>query len=363
MRIQRVFLLICLAIGAVGVWQFFKEQFPLAVTMMVAGFGGAAWFRARLREAEAESAASNGPMISLVLLLSQPRYLEAAVLAEILASAWGEPVRAGGEEDRNTPVGGPETMVFGRSPMFMVSSAAGMFVVHNHAQPYVHDADSTAAQVPELRARRVIAEHQAWLSVDCMTQFGGSDLESTYRRIAKAIAELADDTVLGLFQPDGGRLLAWEPAIEERLRQGDTLEEIFGTPPVPVVQISDEDPRMKAAVAEARARWPEFAAAFEARPADTKFAVKAAVTRGERTEFIWLEVVGLEPEYIHGTLANDPVDLGGLKLGDQIEVPLADLNDWAITRDGEPPVGLFTVKVLADEFQEQKERVKLKAAS
>jgi uncharacterized protein YegJ (DUF2314 family) len=34
-----------------------------------------------------------------------------------------------------------------------------------------------------------------------------------------------------------------------------------------------------------------------------------------------------------------------MKLGDRVEVPIKDLNDWLYFRDGKPQ-GLFTVKVL-----------------
>ena len=44
-------------------------------------------------------------------------------------------------------------------------------------------------------------------------------------------------------------------------------------------------------------------------------------------------------------LGNDPIDLGGLKLGDRVEVPLKDLNDWAFLRNQEA-LGMFTVKVI-----------------
>jgi uncharacterized protein YegJ (DUF2314 family) len=47
------------------------------------------------------------------------------------------------------------------------------------------------------------------------------------------------------------------------------------------------------------------------------------------------------------------VELGGLKMGDPIEIPLGDLNDWAFIRNGEP-VGLFTTKAIAEINKERK---------
>mgnify|MGYP003329175806 CR=1 FL=1 len=52
-----------------------------------------------------------------------------------------------------------------------------------------------------------------------------------------------------------------------------------------------------AAVAEATRRWPEFVAAFSARDGEGH-SVKAPITRGERTEFIWIEVDRIEPDRV-----------------------------------------------------------------
>jgi len=104
-------------------------------------------------------------------------------------------------------------------------------------------------------------------------------------------------------------------------------------------------------VAEARRRWPEFVEAFRAK-AGENFGVKAPLTVDDDREFIWIEVVGLEPDYVHGTLGNEPVALGWLKMGDRVEVPVKDVTDWAYLRDGQP-VGMFSVKVLDAVAKEQ----------
>lgn len=294
----------------------------------------------------------SSPMISLVMLLKQPRYLEDRVLAEVLKSAWDLPFETGGESG-GPAEGNAKPFVVGESPLFMVNTGDAMFVIHNHERTYFDEPDKVVEGIPNLRLRKIITDHQAWLSVDCM--WTKDDVRAAqYPRIARAIAELADDSVLGLFQPEDSRLIPWDEGLEGRLRKATDLSEVFKSDLLPVVSVSDDDPRMIAAVAEARRRWPEFVAAFKVRQPGGVFSVKAPVTREDNREFIWLDVIGLEPEYIHGNLANDPVDLGGLKLGDQVEVPLSDLNDWAYApREGDEPVGLFTVKVLTDAYKEQ----------
>ena len=109
---------------------------------------------------------------------------------------------------------------------------------------------------------------------------------------------------------------------------------------------------MQAAVAEAKARWPQFVEAFKKREGEN-FCIKAPVTRNGETEFIWIEVTGLEPEFIHGKLGNQPVALENLQLGDPIEVPLADLNDWAFVRQ-KKLIGLFTANVVRETQKQAK---------
>lgn len=337
-----------IAIWGFYLWVKLGFAWSRALTAACASYGAWAFWHELVPDD-----APDTPMISLVLLLKQPKYLEAAVLAEVLKSAWNLPFEVGqgdaeeGKDDKAKP------FVVGESPLFMVSAGDAMFVVHNHGTGYFSDVDKLAEKIPDLRQRKLVTDQQAWLSVDCIWTADGTR-ESQYPRIARAIAELADDTVLGLFQPETDRLVPWEESLEARLRKGENLDDLFRSDKVPVVQVSDDDPRMKAAVAEARHRWPEFAAAFKARQPGGHYAVKAPITREDNTEFIWLEVIGLEPEYIHGTLANDPVDLGGLKIGDQVEVPLSDLNDWGFYQEeGDEPVGLFTSKVLAEAYKQQ----------
>ncbi len=333
---------------SIYLWATLGFTWPRALSVV---FGP--WMAWKFWRTLAPANGSDRPMVSLVLLLKQPRYLEAPVLAEILKSAWGLPFKAAavndsGNEDDALP------FVGGSSPLFMVGTADGMFIIHNHDRPYFDDQEQLVEKVPDLRLRKVITDHTAWLSVDYMIGAEHDSGPAQYPRIAKAIAELADDTVAGLFQPEDSRLIPWDADLESRLRKGENLDDLFSSPHVPVVRISEDDPRMKAAVEEAKRRWPEFVAAFKARQSGGNYAVKAAITRGENTEFIWLEVIGLEPEHIHGKLANDPVDLGGLKLGDQVEAPLSDLNDWVYShKEGEEPIGLFTVKVVADAWKQQ----------
>lgn len=282
------------------------------------------------------------PMISLVLFLREPRYLEAPVLAQIVSAAWGGEYSSGDSAEDES-----QRFVVGESPLFAVQSPEAFYVVHNHDRQYFDDTAAAAEDTNELRLRKAIEDHQAWLAVDLISLHDENAApESVYPHIAKLIAELAGDDCLAIYQPQTGKINVWDAALEEKLRGPNALEEFAVPTHLPVIRVDDDDPRMLAAVTEARSRWPEFVSAFKQR-AGQNFAVKAPVTVGENTEFIWISVDGLEPEYIHGTLDNDPVDLGDLKHGSRVEVAVKDLNDWAFLQNDEP-VGLFTVKVLAE---------------
>jgi uncharacterized protein YegJ (DUF2314 family) len=343
---------------AIAWWLKGRGDLLTGLVVLLGGAALARWCWGKL-VARAAAHAADAPMVSLVLLLKQPRYLEAPVLAEILRAAWDVTFSVSAADEKKSENTSGQPWIIGQNPIFMVNTGGAMFVVHNHERLYFGEVENLAEKVPDLRLRTIILEHRAWLSVDAMGVSGEAETAAAYKKISRALAELADDTVLGLFQPEANRLTPWEPSLEAQLRSGENLDELFALKQAPVVQISNDDPRMLAAVTEARQRWPEFVAAFGARRATGNYAVKAPVTRGDNTEFIWLEVIGLEPEFIHGKLANDPVNLEGLKLGDQVEVAVAELNDWTYRHtEAEDPAGLFTVKVLTQTYQRQVERAR-----
>src|SRR5688572_267015 len=51
-----------------------------------------------------------------------------------------------------------------------------------------------------------------------------------------------------------------------------------------------DDPRFKAAEAEAMRRWPEFVAAFNKQEPNVAYAVKAKFTDGDASEWMWVQV-------------------------------------------------------------------------
>lgn len=306
--------------------------------------GKATWDDERnpdLREPADEDSGDNDdeakPMTSIVLLRSKPKFLDDKVLLEIIRDAW-DPARKWTEE---------ELFVAGKSPVLMVRSPQGMWTLHNRPGTYFDDMSATE-RIPDLRLRKAVKEHEAWLAVDLMHSFDENlSPDLYYPYIFRLVLELADEDTLVIFRPETGQINIWSEEVANSLGSADPLEE-FATPVhSPVIQVSDQDPRMKEAVAEARNSFEVFREHWKNRTPEDGFIVKASIKRKGNSEIIWILVTGLEPEFIHGTLANQPVDLDGLKAGDSVEVPVDDLYDWAVSlKDVTEPVGMFTEKVV-----------------
>ena len=307
------------------------------------------------------------PFLSLVLLLREPRYLDAAILARLASRAWG--IEVTGAEDstesdddddaderpvvetENSSDDEQRAFIVGEAPLYMGMHPSAMFIIHQRDEPYVENLDEVAEQIGELRARQAVLAHRAWIAVDVMHWFGeGDGIEESYRLIARLLAELADDNVLAIVDPDASRIFCYDPETEQKLKSDSPLTALREWYYSPIVEVSSEDPRMQAAVAEAQRRWPEFVAAFESRGTDddTPFAVKAPFGTDDNREFMWVEVTGIENEIVYGILKNEPAGIPDLHEGDRVKAAVADVNDW-LAVVGDEPVGGFTIKVLAEQ--------------
>src|SRR5882672_2408187 len=115
-----------------------------------------------------------------------------------------------------------------------------------------------------------------------------------------------------------------------------------------VVQIDEDDPRMAAAVTEAKKRLSEFVGAFGKAKDGYQFSVKAPFSdpaNAEESEFMWVHVCRVDFDAVHGTLLNDPEFVKSYKYDDVVRVPMELIVDWVYT-NGEKSVGDFTAKVL-----------------
>lgn len=288
------------------------------------------------------------PIISLVHLRSQARYLETPVLAHALSEAWGLKVVPTQGEDTEDADG----FVGGESPYFIVTIVKPTlmaFTVLNHDTPYFDEPDEVAARTSNLRFAQVIREHTSWLAVDLVhTQEDASIHEEAYKFIGKAVSALADDSVVALYCPQHGYFNLWSPELETLLCGDRPLDALSAEVKAPVIGVPDGE-AIEKAIEEARRRWPEFVSAYQNRaPGDDRFLVKARfVGEDAEAEHMWMTVFGLEPEYVHGHLMNEPIHTTKLKKGALVEVPVADVSDWICADVQGEPLGNFTHRAVA----------------
>jgi uncharacterized protein YegJ (DUF2314 family) len=280
-------------------------------------------------------------LVALVVLLKDPITTTTAELARKAARAWGKDIGDG-------TAGGKDGFLTGNAPLHMFKLQDRFLLFLSRAEAYVDDPVATAQHIPELRMRELFAQHRAWISCDAINLEDNPSEETLrhcYQLQGKLIAEFLNEKALLIFVPKLDRGFAINPNTLAALRSDDPIEGLRRTMTAPMIQIADDDPRMLAAVAEARTKWPEFISAF-ASQSGTVFSIKAPVSAGGHTEYIWIKVGRIEGDLVHGTLGNAPVNLGALKEGSSVSVPIAALNDWTYVDPAGNLVGGFTVKVL-----------------
>lgn len=270
---------------------------------------------------------------SIVLLLSEPRAMNAQSLAALLASEFGVAVGLAREDNLQNFVGG-------EAPLLPFHINGGSFVLHVHAAPYVADAEKVAAGVAEQRLAMAIREHRAWLSIDSVR--GGGN---PYLTIGRILSRLWGNDVMALLHRPSKRMAPCSELVPFQLRSDDPVTAVFGEiEHSPVVNADAEDAELAEAKRVAQRRWKEFCEAF-ASNSGNGFSVKAPITRDDRTEHIWVDVEEITPMGVWGLLGNEPLDLPGLRLGSRVEVLLDDIEDWSYLRDGKT-IGGFSIAVL-----------------
>src|SRR3954470_14265075 len=137
------------------------------------------------RKAHENSSGDHRAEISLVLLLSESRFLDAMRLANLARKAWGEALRS----------------IEGQSPLLTIHATVGTFLIQNVDSPYFDHPQKVAAEMRELRLRKVVAQHRAWLSVEFTESNQAADPSKIYQLIGRLIAELCDSDCLAVLAP------------------------------------------------------------------------------------------------------------------------------------------------------------------
>ena len=307
--------------------------FAGGVFLVLAGAGVFWWIRRRRQR--------RSRLISLVALVREPATFDPAVLASVAGRAWQADLGDGSSQ-------GDDGFVVGVGVMNTIMHEGRMFLVNSFPRPYVEEVEKTAQGISDLRIRELFLEHRGWFSCDALGVDGRTSEEEVrdwYHRLGTLFAELLDENCLLIFVPDVGRGFPINEDTEVALCSPDPVRALQETLTLPIIAVADDDPLMRQAVELAREAWPRFVAAFEKRVGEN-FSVKAPVTRDGNTEFIWISVTSLEGDRIYGELGNEPGNLGSLKLGSKVSVPVADLNDWCYMDQEGNVAGAFTVEAV-----------------
>lgn len=310
------------------------------VAAAVLGVGFGYWWWQRNRRSE---------MISFVGLLREPVSWDTAVLARVASRAWQADLGDGSSE-------GEDGFVASNDISHFAMCRGRLVMINSFPSPYFENVQEVADSISDLRVRSLVCEHTAWFSCDAMhlrRRLASADKLEWYRLLGRLFAELLDDNCLLLYVPETGLTLPINEDTEQALRAANPLEALQETATLPLVEVDPDDPLLQKAVAEARARWPEFVSAYE-QGAGEAFSVKAPVTVADNTEYIWLSVTAIEGDRIYGTLDNDPGNLGRLKRGSKVSVAVADLADWMYISTKKRLVGGFTLAAVSKAWRRKR---------
>lgn len=114
-----------------------------------------------------------------------------------------------------------------------------------------------------------------------------------------------------------------------------------------VVGVQPGDAAMAVAIQTARAKLPYFWDAMAAgEPGDGLFTLKVGfATSDGGQEFIWVSDLARNGEAVTGRIANEPVDIPGVRLGQEVTFGEGRIIDWGFSRGG-LLIGHYTTRAL-----------------
>jgi uncharacterized protein YegJ (DUF2314 family) len=275
------------------------------------------------------------PLISVVLHFHRPMPLPDEVLHTAITRSWGRDVR----KDLNEHI-------VNRPPICFIKFEGAVLMLSNVRKPYcpAEYLEQALSEFPELRQKKVVKEHKAFLSIDLQSPEAPrkSVKDEWYRRMCRLAAEFVDANCMGVYFPETRHLRPYDGEVKNALRSQRPLQEMTKWGEPPVVLIEEDDPRLQAAVGEAQLRWPDFVQAFQRRRPNQNFSVKALFTDGEHGEWMWVVVSAIKGEAIQGKLGNTPVEVRGLHVGDPVTIQASEIGDW-VYGNGKEIVGGFSL--------------------
>ena len=243
------------------------------------------------------------------------------------------------------PPGGPAGA---SSTNFMFSVGKHVFGVLVVGSAYMPDQASVADGIPREDIAGAVRNHRGWVAID---SFGPVPQNDAHMIIGRVAASLEMEGCLALYMPHRERFSFLTPTLRDAMFAGDWIDAFDEIGSDALVSAAGDDEALRKAAEEARARFPEFAAAFETEP-ESEFSVKSAFEENGETEHMWVSVEELLPSGIRGVLGNEPRTITTLRAGDEITVALDDMEDWMILSESGMRGG-FSVRVLQPEMYRQ----------
>lgn len=305
---------------------------------------------------EAEESEDPGKdLVSLVYFLSEEREPDESAIRTCVANSLGVDFNVSDPDSEHFVIQFQPPNAEDRDDElkhYMVRIPQGLFSVLVADRPYIKNPRKFAHDaIRDKRLRNAVEKHRAWLSVDLMDDATDPDrTREAYDVIGKILASLAGPDCLAIYCPELQRCNEFDFSLIETLSDGDPLS-LFDEPTFePIIEISDNDPRMAAAVAEAVSRWPEFVDAYRNRSEEDsdRYIVKAEFREGKQCEYMWVTVSSIDEDGVRGTLMNDPHELLDIHRGADVHFALDRLNDWIYPDTDGEHVGGFTLDVLAE---------------
>lgn len=296
-------------------------------------------------------------IISLVYFLSEPREADEAAIRRCVSNALDfEFDTSNANADHFVmQFNPPETRRAEDEAIlhFMIKIPEGLFAVLVSGSPYIEKpGDFAKHSIRDKRLRNAVENHQAWLSVDQMESPGKEmNTDEAYTIIGRILSYLAGPDCLAIYCPQLQRCNEFDLSLIETLASENPLE-LFEEPTFePIIEISDNNPKMAAAVKEAVDRWDEFAEKFKKRRREDsdRYIVKAEFREGRKCEYMWVQVETIRPDAVDGILMNDPHELLNVHRGASVTFTMDRLNDWIYPAPDGSHVGGFTLDVLAEE--------------
>lgn len=119
------------------------------------------------------------------------------------------------------------------------------------------------------------------------------------------------------------------------------------------IHVKEDDAKMNAAIAKARATVNEFIAAHKApKPGQSGFSIKMDFVDAGKHEHMWLEKVTYDGKKFHGLVNNEPSMVKNVKMGQQASVEPGKVSDWMYIDRGTLRGG-YTIRVLRDGLSPQ----------